>query len=169
MPIRTPAVRFDDRFSEPGATPPKWSVVEHALEAAEMFWLSSLRGDGRPHVTPLPAIWDAGMLHVCTGDREQKAHNLIGDPRCVLTTGCNTLRTGLDVVVEGTAIRVTDTERLDQLARLWKSKLDWDFTVGDGTFHDLANRTGLVFGIAPMKILAFGKDPYTQTRFTFPQ
>ena len=116
------------------------------LSSSEMFWLSTVRADGRPHVTPLPAIWHAGRLHICTGAHEQKAKNLLADPRCVLTTGTNTLRDGLDVVVEGTAVRVTDRQSLEELAALWLSKLDWPFEVGDGAFRDGAGRDGLVFG-----------------------
>jgi hypothetical protein len=32
---------------------------------------------------------------------------------------------------------------------------------------DPAGRTGLVYGISPDKVLAFGKGPYTQTRYRF--
>ncbi|WP_019929450.1 pyridoxamine 5'-phosphate oxidase family protein [Nocardia sp. BMG111209] len=163
-----PVANFDARFSEPDSTPPPWSAVRDVLAGSEMFWLSTVRADGRPHVTPIPAIWHGGRLHICTGDQEQKARNLAADPRCVLTTGTNTLRAGLDVIVEGEAIRVTDREVLAQLARLWKTKLDWDFEVGDDAFRDAGDRTGLVFAVAPRKVLAFGKNPYTQTRFTFP-
>jgi general stress protein 26 len=154
-------------FSEPGATAPPWADVERVLWDSEMFWLSTVRRDGRPHVTPLPAIWLDGTLHFCTGTEEQKTRNLESNPRCVLTTGTNALRSGLDVVVEGAAARVTDARRLHRLAALWKSKLDWDFRVGDGEFRDPDGRHGLVFGVAPAKILAFGKAPYTQTRFRF--
>jgi hypothetical protein len=35
------------------------------------------------------------------------------------------------------------------------------------TTGDLAGRHGLVFGITPAKVLAFGKDPYSQTRYRF--
>ena len=45
------------------------------------------RGDGRPHVTPLPAVWSDGALHFCTGPTEQKGVNLAANPACVLTTG----------------------------------------------------------------------------------
>ena len=38
---------------------------------------------------------------------------------------------GLDVVVEGSAARVTNKAKLQRLAALWKSKLDWRFEVGD--------------------------------------
>ena len=84
------------------------------------------------------------------------------------TTGTNQLRSGLDVVVEGTATRVTDETQLRRLAALWKSKLDWPFEVADGAFRDAAGRQGLVFGVKPRKILSFGKgEPFSQTRFRF--
>ena len=162
------AVELNEAFSEPGATARPWAEDADVLSASEMFWLSTTRRDGRPHVTPLPAIWADGALHFCTGDAEQKARNLLADPRCVLTTGANQYRSGLDVVVEGTAVRVTGQAELRRLAQLWKSKLDWDFEVGDEAFRDGAGRTGLVFAVAPAKVLAFGKNPYTQTRYRFP-
>ena len=162
-----PTVEFNEQFSEPGAGARAWDEVSDVLARSEMFWLSTVRRDGRPHVTPLPAIWLDGTLHFCTGDAEQKSRNLEADARCVLTTGTNALRSGLDVVVEGTATRITDNARLRQLAGVWKSKLDWDFEVGDGEFRDPAGRHGLVFGVTPEKVLAFGKAPYSQTRYTF--
>jgi len=162
----TPELNAD--FSEPGADAPPWSAVLEVLVGSEIFWLSTTRGDGRPHVTPIPAVWDEGALHICTGAHEQKAANLAREPRCVLTTGSSDLRGGLDVVVEGTAVRVTDPDRLGTLAARWKAELDWDFTVGEHGFHDGAGRDGLVYAVAPSKVLAFGKGPYTQTRFRFP-
>src|SRR5260370_39712560 len=127
MPETEPTAQLNEAFSQPGATAPPWAEVARALSASEMFWLSTVRRDGRPHVTPLPAIWADGTLHFCAGSHEQKAKNLESDPRCVLTTGTTQLRSGLDVVVEGTAARVTSTRRLERLATMWKSKLDRDF------------------------------------------
>ncbi|HEV8568143.1 MAG TPA: pyridoxamine 5'-phosphate oxidase family protein [Actinoplanes sp.] len=167
MSETVPTVELNTDFSEPGAAAVPWTDVDDVLTKSEMFWLSSVRGDSRPHVTPLPAIWLDGVLHFCTGDQEQKTANLKANPNCVLTTGTNQLHSGLDVIVEGVAERVTDRAQLVRLAALWKSKLDWDFQVGDGVFHDGAGRTGLVFGVAPAKVLSFGKDPYTQTRYRF--
>jgi general stress protein 26 len=139
------------------------------LDGAEMFWLSTVREDGRPHVVPMPAVWLDGMLHFCTGVAEQKAVNLRSNAQCVLSTGPNHFREGLDVVVEGSAARVTGRERFEPLAALWKSKLDWDFDVADDGFRDPHSFTGevLVFGVAPAKVLAFGKSPYSQTRYRF--
>lgn len=46
-----------------------------------------MRADGRPNVTPLPAVWRDATLYFCTGPDEQKAVNLRADDRCALTTG----------------------------------------------------------------------------------
>jgi general stress protein 26 len=162
-----PTVEFNGDFSEPGAQAVPWSEVARVLQASEMFWLSTVRADGRPHVTPLPAVWHGGALHFCTSEPEQKTRNLEHEPRVALTTGTNQMRSGLDVVVEGTAEPVTDPARLTELAELWKSKLDWDFGVREGGFTDAQGRAGLVFAVRPAKVLSFGKAPYSQTRYLF--
>ena len=162
-----PVVQLNAGFSEPGATAPPWAEVARVLSASEMVWLSTVRRDGRPHVTPLPAIWADEQLYFCVGSHEQKAKNLESEARCVLAAGANQFRSGLDVVIEGTAARVTGNAQLQRLAELWKSKLDWDFEVTAGGFRDPAGRLGLVFGVTPDKVLAFGKNPYTQTRYRF--
>jgi len=165
MAVTELSAQLNEGFSEPGAAAPPWSEVAGVLSAAEMFWISTVRRDGRPHFTPLPAIWTDGTVYFCVGSHEQKARNLEASPNCVLAAGANQFRSGLDVVVEGTAVRVTDGGQLRRLAALWKSRLDWDFEVMDGGFRDPAGRQGLVFGVTPAKVLAFGKNPYSQTRY----
>jgi len=161
-----PPARLVEEFSEEGAAAARWSDVVAVLESAEMFWLSTVRRDGRPHVAPLPAFWLDGRLHFCTGAHEQKARNIEGNANCVLTTGTDSFRSGLDVVVEGTVERVRDDATLTRLAAMWRDKLDWDFEVGDEVFIDPERRhSALVFAVTPAKILAFGKAPYSQTRF----
>jgi general stress protein 26 len=168
MTEKQPTAELNAGFSSPDATPRPWSEVLDVLNRSEVFWLSTVRPDGRPHVTPLPAIWLDGVLHFCAGSHEQKAKNVQRNPHCILTTGTNQLRSGLDVVVEGDASRVTDGATLQRLAALWQSKLDWPFEVGDGVFEDGDGREGLVFGVQPAKILAFGKgEPFSQTRYRF--
>ena len=60
----------------------------------------------------------------------------------MLTTGNDRFRSGLDVVVEGSAIRTTDDSLLKRLAAIWASKLEWAFDVADGAFHDRSTETG---------------------------
>ena len=64
-------------FSTPGAVATPWADVERILDDAEMFWLSTVRADGSPHVCPLPAMWLGGALYFVTGWEEQKAVNLV--------------------------------------------------------------------------------------------
>src|SRR4051794_2407645 len=163
-----PSEEVDGRFSEPGAQATPWSDVQNAIDAAELFWISTVRSDGRPHVTPLPAVWLHEALYFCTGPTEQKAVNLAANPACVLTTGNNRWKQGLDVTVEGTARRISDDARLRILARLWETKYhgDWRYDVRDGAFHHEAGEA-YVFEVVPEKILAFAKGVFAQTRYRF--
>jgi len=67
-----------------------------------------------------------GALYFCTGPYERKAKNLVRNPHCILTTGCNTLDGGLDVVAEGKEVRVTDDARLGRVAGAYLSKYGSD-------------------------------------------
>jgi general stress protein 26 len=165
-----PVTEIDPRFSEPGAAPTPWADTISALAGAELFWLSTVRADGRPHVTPLVAVWLDGSLAFTTGEDEQKASNLRGNPNVVLTTGCNSWDGGLDVVVEGAAVAVTDQDALRRLADGWAQKWDgrWTWTIGDGCFHHEENPgTVLVFAVHPTKVLAFAKGTFSHTRHLF--
>jgi Pyridoxamine 5'-phosphate oxidase len=75
-PETEPGAELNEGFSEPGAAARPWTEVAGVLPETEMFWLSTVRRGGRPHVTPLPAIWLDGTLHFCAGSHEQKAKNL---------------------------------------------------------------------------------------------
>src|SRR5919109_16702 len=119
-----PATILDARFSDPNTVATPWPAAERALENADIFWLTTVRADGRPHVSPLVAVWLDGALHFSTGSEEQKAVNLRANPHVILTTGCNQWDRGIDVVVEGDATRVTDDATLRRLADAWRSK--WD-------------------------------------------
>jgi len=164
-----PTTSLDNRFSDPDATPTSWQDTVQVIESAELFWLTTVRADGRPHVTPLVAVWLDGALHFCTGDEEQKAVNLRTNPHVALTTGRNDWDRGLDVVVEGDAVQVTDEATLKRLADAWRTKWDgrWRFEARDGAFHHEDGGAALVYAVAPAKVLAFGKGPYSHTRHRF--
>jgi hypothetical protein len=46
--MTTPHTELDTRFSEPGAQPTRWEDTLEAIKQAEIFWISTVRADGRP-------------------------------------------------------------------------------------------------------------------------
>jgi nitroimidazol reductase NimA-like FMN-containing flavoprotein (pyridoxamine 5'-phosphate oxidase superfamily) len=163
-----PETELDARYGEPGVTPVPWPETEDALVAAPLYWVTTVRPDGRPHVTPLVAVWHDGALHFSTGADERKGRNLAANPAVALTTGTNALHTGTDLVIEGDAVRLTDDAALQAVADAFLAKYgeEWHFTVADGQFAHVAGRA-LVYRVAPRTIFAFGKAPYSQTRYRF--
>jgi hypothetical protein len=162
--------KLDPRFSE-AKQPVEWGQVSDTLAAAELYWLTTVRNDGRPHTTPLVGAWlDDGFVF-CTGPEEQKARNLAHSNAVTVTTGVNTWNDGLDVVVEGDAERVTGRDILTGLAGAIREKYDgvWDFTPHDEGFghtdDDGESHIAYVFRVPAAKVLAFAKSPHGQTRF----
>ena len=100
MASKAPSVELDAPYSSPDATVTEWARAQSVLADAAIYWLSTVRSDGRPHVTPVIAVWHDGAVHLCTGPDEQKAQNLAANSKVVVTTGKNEWA-GLDVVVEG--------------------------------------------------------------------
>ncbi|MFI1867808.1 pyridoxamine 5'-phosphate oxidase family protein [Streptomyces jumonjinensis] len=168
MPATEPLTELDPLYSEQEATAENWREAVARLTAAEIFWLTTVRPDGRPHVTPLLAVWHDGGLHFCTGPEERKARNLRENLPVVLTTGTNTLKEGCDLVVEGEAVTVRDDDRLRALADAYTDKYgkEWTFEVRDGAFLGDGGRA-LVFRVEPRTAFGFAKEPYGQTRWRF--
>jgi hypothetical protein len=168
MADKSPTTELDARFSSPGATPTPWAEANEQLARAEIYWLTTVRPDGRPHVTPLIGIWLDGALHFSTGEGEQKAKNLAHSGHCVITTGNNSIAAGLDIVIEGDAVRVSNEATLRRLVDRYAEKYaGWHFTVRDGALHGDGGRA-IVFAISPAKVLGFGKgEPFSQTRWRF--
>jgi len=77
---KEPTAELDSQFSSDEATPIPWAEGRERLEGAEVYWISTVRPDGRPHVTPLLSVWLDGALYFCTGSDERKAKNLVCNP-----------------------------------------------------------------------------------------
>ena len=161
--------KLDKRFSDPDAEATPWAETFGVLERAELYWLTTVRRDGRPHVTPLIGVAQDDSVYFCTGPDEQKARNLEHNDSVALTTGDNAWASGLDVVVEGKAVRIADDEDLRQLAAAWEAKYGsvWHFDVGDGMFRHSDGGGAAVFRIEASKVMAFAKDPHGQTTYRF--
>jgi len=158
-------------FSSPGARATPWASALAVLGEAEVCWLSTVRPDGRPHVTPLLAVWSLDGVCFTTGGQERKARNLDRNPHCALTAGTHAL-TGLDVVIEGAASVVADRPAREQAVADLETKYGAHLTGPEGTWYGLgaAVITGDVrlYRLAPATGFAFGKLPASsQTRYTW--
>jgi hypothetical protein len=167
-----PVTELDRRFSSGDALPTTWSAGREALAQAQAFWLSTVCPDGRPHVTTLLAVWLEPALYFCTGPAERKARNLARNPNCVLTAGHSALE-GLDVVVEGRAVSITDRLELRNVADAYEAKYAGRFTEPTGTWFGLGDQIrrgdALVYRVAPSTAFGFAKDTFGQTCWRFPQ
>jgi len=167
--MTTPTTTLNAICSDPGATATSWEDAREALKAAELFWIATVRDDGRPHMTPLVAVWLDDALHFCTGETEQKAANLRRNQNVILLTGCNQWDGGMDVVVEGQAVRVTDRRTLERLAEAWTRKWDgrWEYEPGHDGFRGDGKESVFVFTLRPNKVFAFAKGNFSHTRHAF--
>ncbi len=166
---RSVTAELDARFSTDGAIAALWEDGRQQLADAQIYRISTVRGDGRPHVTTLMAVWFREALFFCTGPTEQKARNLDRNPHCAVTTGSNAISEGLDVVAEGEARRVADDGLLRELAAEWESKYgsDWHYDVHDGAFHHQAGEAW-IYEVLPTTAFGFAKGALAgQTRWRF--
>jgi nitroimidazol reductase NimA-like FMN-containing flavoprotein (pyridoxamine 5'-phosphate oxidase superfamily) len=166
-----PETTLDPRYSDPKATATSWDETSRALEAAELFWVTTVRADGRPHVTPVVAVWTGEAVCFSVGPEEQKSVNLRANPNVVLTTGRNSWDSGLDVVVEGQAVQVTDDDVLKGIAEVFTRRWDgrWQWKVRDGYFwHPGGGGPVHVFAVHPARAFAHAKgDPFGATTHRF--
>ncbi len=169
--------KIDPRYGDASATAPPWNDIERLLADAQLYWIITVRADGRPHAVPLVGVWHEGAFAFCTGAEEQKQRNLDSNPQVAITTGstgANGWDRGKDIVVEGTAVRVTNAEALQALAAAWFAKYgeDWHFEVRGDEFVELSGSGGSttggarVYRVAPAKVMVFG-DPHGQTTYPF--
>ena len=168
---------IDPRYGDAAATAPDWADVERRLTDAQLYWLVTVRADGRPHAVPLCGCWHDGAFAFCTGAEEQTMRNLAANRRVAVTAGplgAGGWASGKDIVVEGTAERVTAETTLRTLAQAWADKYDgdWRWEVRDEQFFELTDSGGggeggaQVFRVTPAKVMVFG-DEHGQTTYRF--
>jgi len=179
-PVRSAAKRVAPK-AEPthknldiyGAKPLPWSRALKQLEAsgAGTYWLATTKPDGRPHVAAVGALWVDGKIYFVSGARTRKSRNLAANPSCVFSVSL----TGIDLVLEGIAIRVTDRPTLLRLAQRYAAQ-GWPASVADQTltaeysapsagpppWNLYVLRPATVFGVATAA-------PSGATRWTFGQ
>jgi general stress protein 26 len=171
MALKAPEADLDARFSSPGATALAWTDAEQQLQDAEVFWLSTVRPEGRPHVVPLIAVLLDSALYFATSQEERKVKNLLQNNHVTITTGCNALSEGLDIVVEGKAMAVNDDATLRRVADAYAAKYGegWRLPIGDVRFFEVTPTKAFGFGRHEARA-SWGPPPaggFSQTRWRF--
>ena len=75
-----PVAELDERFSDPGAKATPWAKAREVLETAQLSWVTTVRADGRPHVTPLVAVWLDDAVHFTTLPSRRHGNRSAGRP-----------------------------------------------------------------------------------------
>jgi len=88
------------------------------------FFIGTVRPDGRPHSAGVGAVWVDDALHFVSGPGTRRARNLAANPACTVSVRLR----GIDLVLEGEAHRVTDSDTLERVAGIYRTG-GWPATV----------------------------------------
>ena len=108
-------------------------------------------------------------MFFATGPTERKTRNLERNSHCILTTGCNNFKQGLDIVLEGNAERMIDNSKVERLAAMFATKYEdyFGFSAGDGAFTH-SQGLAYVFEVAPVKAFSYRRaEVGGATRYRF--
>ncbi|SER75038.1 Pyridoxamine 5'-phosphate oxidase [Lentzea xinjiangensis] len=116
--MTTTRTRNLDQYGNP---PLRWSQAQDLLvresAAKEVpFFLNTVHPGGRPHSVGIGAIWFEDTLFFVSGPGTRKSRNLAVNPACTVSVRL----TGMDLVLEGDAHRVTDEATLDRVAARYR-------------------------------------------------
>jgi hypothetical protein len=150
-----------------------WSRARDGLAApatpAITHFLGTCRPDGTPHAAGIGAQWLDGDLYFTSSPAARKARDLAANPRCTISARLP----GIDVVLDGIAVRITDPETLEQVASNyraggWPAEVDGDAltapfsapSAGPPPWHVYRFTFHTVVGVAT-------SEPYGATRWRF--
>ena len=138
-----------------------WNWVQERMRDALIYWVASVRPDGRPHVTPIWGAWVDDSFWMEGGSNTRRFKNLADNSASVVT-----VERGDDaIIVEGDAERVYEldaalTQRLlDGYAKYIESH---DYKADADNWKD-----GGIWRVRPRKVLAWSNYPQDATRWTF--
>jgi nitroimidazol reductase NimA-like FMN-containing flavoprotein (pyridoxamine 5'-phosphate oxidase superfamily) len=134
-----------------------WSWATERLTNARNYWVATTRPDGNPHAMPVWGVWLDDACYFSTGTQSRKARNLAENPRCVI--GCELAED--QVILEGVAELMGDSELRRQFATAYQAKYNWDTEGFNEPFYEV--RPNVVFGFTT----APGEFVGSATRWVF--
>jgi len=96
---------------------PRDILATDTPEADLTFFLATVRPNGQPHSAGVGAIWVDDALYFTSGPGTLKSRNLAANPACNLSVRLR----GIDLVLEGEALRVTDSSTLERVATVYRT------------------------------------------------
>lgn len=143
-----------------------WSWAEARLRDAIVYWVSTVRPDGRPHAVPTWGAWLEGRLWFEGGLGTRRARNLAADPNAVVSINVSD---DAALIVEGRVELRIDPEpslaaRLVEAygkyrATRWRYEADpANWATGSG---------GGLWALRPVVVLGWSRFPDDATRWRF--
>jgi hypothetical protein len=96
---------------------PRDILTSDTPEADLTFFVATVRADGRPHSAGVGAVWVDGALYFTSGPGTRKSRNLAANPACSVSVRLR----GIDLVLEGKALRVTDSSTVERVAAVYRT------------------------------------------------
>ncbi len=143
--------------SEEGLLP--WSHVTERLSEAMHYWIGTCRPDGRPHVSPIWAVWLDGCVFFDGSPETRRGKNITRNPNITVN-----LESGSDVVIlEGIAEDVTpDLDLRRRLSQAYTAKYaESGYSPGPETWEQG------IYRVRPRRVLAWTTFPTDCTRWEF--
>jgi nitroimidazol reductase NimA-like FMN-containing flavoprotein (pyridoxamine 5'-phosphate oxidase superfamily) len=131
----------------------EWSAVRALLEGVKIFWLGTVRPDGRPHATPIWGAW-VNDTYFWDGSPETRwARNLTANPAIVV----HIEQGGTAVMVEGDmSFETIDQATLDAVAASYTARYTYKPDHLEGWYV-----------VRPQRVFAIPGDLREAAKFTF--
>jgi PPOX class probable F420-dependent enzyme len=138
-----------------------WSWALARLRDSHDFWVATVWPDGRPHLSPVWAVWDHDALWFSASPRSRKMRNI----RAGSAVAVSTEDPANPVVLEGTVELVTDTEGLVRFVGVVNLKYRTEYSV-----DFFAPDQAAVARVLPERAFGLMSSDFdgSPTRWTFP-
>jgi hypothetical protein len=143
--------------------------LEDLSDPYRTCWLATTDPDGRAHLAGVGALWVDGTMYFTSSPRARKSRNLAADPRCAMSVHAG----DMDLVIEGTAAKVTDDATLHDLAERYNAQ-GWPARVENGAFTAEFSAPSAypppweLYAITPSTVYGVASaEPYGAPRWSF--
>jgi nitroimidazol reductase NimA-like FMN-containing flavoprotein (pyridoxamine 5'-phosphate oxidase superfamily) len=134
-----------------------WTTAAEQLEQAKVYWLATVRHDGRPHIAPIWGAWVDDAFYFQGAPNSRWARNLGENPAASIH-----LESVNDVVIVDGLVEqiVTDAAFAARLVEAWRAK----YVVVE---HPPQADTAGIFRLRPRAVRAWGETFQDAARWLF--